>query len=258
VDLRELEEIAAEAAREAGGLLLARFGGPARGVESKSSSTDLVSDADRDAETLIRERIRGARPDDAIIGEEQGAERGESEILWVIDPLDGTINFLFGIPHWCVSIAVEDADGGLVGVVHDPFRDETFAAARGLGAFLLGSTEPLAVSAQEDLSTALIATGFSYVPEERVVQAEMIARVLPQVRDVRRFGSAALDLAWTAAGRFDGYYEVPTHHWDWAAGAVIVREAGGTVSELAAVGPSGPGIVAAGPVLHDELQKLVS
>jgi myo-inositol-1(or 4)-monophosphatase len=258
VDLRELSAIATDAAHAAGNLLRTRFRAPARGVESKSSATDLVSDADRDAETLIRERIRGARPDDAIIGEEQGDEGGASELRWVIDPLDGTINFLFGIPHWCVSVAVEDALGGLVGAVHDPCRGETFAAARGLGASLFGDPSPLEVSRTEDPSTALIATGFSYVPEERAAQAEMLARVLPRVRDVRRFGSAALDLAWTAAGRVDGYYEVPTHHWDWAAGVVLVREAGGMVSELDAVGPSGPGIIAAGPALHASLRALVS
>lgn len=257
VDLRELGWIATDAARAAGELLVERFRRPPAGVEAKSSATDLVSDADRDAETLIREHIRSARPGDAIIGEEHSDEEGETELRWVVDPLDGTVNFLFGIPHWCVSIAVEDARGGLVGVVHDPSRDETFTASRDAGAVLLGGPA-LAVSPKADLATALIATGFSYVPEERAAQAATLERVLPRVRDVRRSGSAALDLAWTAAGRYDGFYEVPIHHWDWAAGVVLVREAGGVVSDLAAVGPSGPGLVAAGPAMHGALRDLVS
>lgn len=247
--------VAVDAANAAGRLLLDRFRAPVGGVRSKSSSTDMVSDADRESESLIRDRIRIARPADGILGEERGEEGGTSGLRWVVDPLDGTTNFLFGVPQWCVSVACEDADGGIVGVVHDPCRGETFSAVRGGGARLDG--RPITVTAKRDLSDALIATGFSYLPEERKAAAERLVVVLPRVRDVRRFGSAALDLAWTAAGRFDGYYEVPTHHWDWAAGVVLVREAGGIVSELAPVGPSGPGLVAAGPALHDALRALI-
>jgi myo-inositol-1(or 4)-monophosphatase len=255
VDAGALLAVAVEAATAAGALLRERFGGPAAGVASKSSATDMVSDADRRSEALIRERIRAARPDDAILGEEEGAEEGRSGLRWVVDPLDGTTNYLFGIPQWCVSIACEDASGGLVGVVHDPLRGETFTAVRGAGAFL--GDRRLAVSAKADLADALVATGFSYLPEERALAARVLERVLPRVRDVRRAGSAALDLAWTAAGRFDAYYEVPVHPWDRAAGVVLVREAGGLVSELPAIGPSGPGLVAAGPGLHDRLRALV-
>lgn len=255
MDPVDLLEVARGAAAAAGELLLARFGAPARGVGSKSSATDMVSDADREAEAVIRAYLRKERPEDAILGEEGGEERGASGLRWVIDPLDGTTNFLFGLPQWAVSIACEDAGGGLAGVVHDPCRGETFTAVRGRGARM--GDRALSVSDQADLGDALIATGFSYLPEERAAEAEILARVLPRVRDVRRAGSAALDMAWTAAGRFDGYYEVPTHHWDWAAGVVLVREAGGIVSELAPVGPSGPGLVAAGPRLHDALRMLV-
>jgi len=141
-------------------------------------------------------------------------------------------------------------------VVHAPCHDETFTATRGGGAFLDGTR--LAVSTKSDLADALIATGFSYLPDERAAAAGVLARVLPNVRDIRRAGAASLDIAWTAAGRFDGYYEVPTHHWDWAAGVVIVREAGAVVSELSPVGPSGPGLVAAGPNLHGALRTLVA
>ena len=256
MDASSLLAIAVEAAEAAGDLLLSRFRAPARGVERKSSTTDMVSDADRDAEALIREILGKARPDDAILGEEEGESSGGSGLRWVIDPLDGTTNFLFGVPQWAVSIACEDADGGLIGVIHAPCQGETFTAARGEGAFLAG--ERLEVSPKTDLSDALVATGFSYVPEERAVQADVLREVLPKVRDIRRPGAASLDLAWTAAARFDAYYEVPSHHWDWAAGVVIVREAGAQVGELVAIGPSGPGLIVAGNGLYQGLAQLVT
>jgi myo-inositol-1(or 4)-monophosphatase len=251
----DLLRIAVDAARAAGTLLVPLFHAPASGVESKSSATDMVSEADRSSEALIRERLRAARPDDAIVGEEQEAEEGTSGMRWVVDPLDGTVNFLFGIPHWCVSIACEDRDGGVAAVVHDPIRDETFTAARDAGAFLGGRR--LAISPKTALADALIATGFSYLAEERAIAAERLTRILPRVRDVRRAGSAALDLAWTAAARVDAFYEVPAKPWDRAAGELLVREAGGITSLLDPIGPSGPGIVAAGPGLHDALRALV-
>jgi myo-inositol-1(or 4)-monophosphatase len=254
-DAIDLVAIAVDAARAAGELLLGRFRGPAAGVGSKASATDMVSEADRSSEALIRERLRAARPQDGIIGEEHGVEEGSSELRWVVDPLDGTTNYLFGIPQWCVSIACEDDAGGIAGVVLDPVRDEVFTAARGIGAFL--GERRLRISSKTDIADALIATGFSYLPSERAVQAERLTRVLPRVRDIRRAGSAALDLAWTAAARFDAFYEVPTHHWDRAAGELLVREAGGLTSELDAIGPSGPGLVAAGEGLHDALRALV-
>ena len=247
--------IAVDAARAAGELLTAHFRKPALVVGSKSSPTDLVSEADRASEALIRERLSAARPGDAIVGEEGGATPGDTGLRWVVDPLDGTVNFLFGIPQWCVSIACEDDAGGIAGVVLDPARDEIFTAVRGGGAFL--GDVPLRVSEKSELAEALVATGFSYLPEERAIAAERLVRVLPRVRDIRRLGSAARDLAWTAAGRFEAYYEVPTHHWDRAAGELLVREAGGVTSPLDPIGPSGPGLVAAGPGLHDALRALV-
>jgi len=255
VETSSLLSVAVEAASAAGELLLERFREPASGVDRKSSSTDMVSDADRDSEELIRARIRLARPSDEIVGEEGEPERGTSGLRWVIDPLDGTTNFLFGIPQWAVSIACEDASGGLVGVVRAPCQDETFTAVRGGGAFLGASR--LSVSSKSSLADALVATGFSYLASERASAASILSRVLPLVRDVRRAGAASLDIAWTAAGRFDAYYEIPTHHWDWAAGVVIAREAGAVVSELEALGPSGPGLVVAGVGLHDQLRDLV-
>jgi len=233
VDENGLLALAVAVAREAGELLLGRFGAPVPGIGSKSSDTDMVSDADRDSEALIVERILAARPGDGILGEERGERAGSSGVRWVVDPLDGTTNFLYGVPQWCISIAVEDGDGVAAGVVHDACRGETFAAQRGAGATLNG--EPIRVSERSDLSTALVATGFGYAADERDAQGRLVARVLPQVRDIRRFGAAALDLAWVACGRVDAYYEgyeAPMNAWDVAAGLLLTREAGGSTGIL--------------------------
>jgi myo-inositol-1(or 4)-monophosphatase len=250
----ELLPLAEDAARQAGRLLLERFRRPPTGLESKSTATDLVSDADRDAERLLRDLLGKARPDDGILGEEAGEDSGTSGVRWVVDPLDGTVNYLFGLPSWAVSIACEDADGLLAAVVHDPLAGETFTAARGRGAALNGV--PIACSGATDLATALIATGFAYLRHDRAIQAAALAQVLPHVRDVRRAGSAALDLAYVACGRLDAYYETGPSHWDLAAGTLLVREAGGVVSTLRGIGSSRDGVVAATPAVHDELARL--
>ena len=148
----------------------------------------------------------------------------------MFDPLDGTVSYLYGYPHWCVSVALEDAQGPAVGVVYDPMRDELFAAERDAGATL--GARPLRVREAPPLAEALVATGFGYDAQWRAEQAEVVRRVLPAVRDIRRAGSAALDLAWLAAGRLDAYYERGLSAWDWAAGSLLVREAGGAVEEL--------------------------
>lgn len=211
-----------------------------------------MSDADREAEGLIAAELRRARPDDALVGEEGASVGGASGRRWVVDPLDGTVNFLYGHAAWAVSIALEDADGRALGVVHDPARRETFRARRGGGCQLNG--EPVRVSDAARLDVALVATGFGYAAERRALQAETLARVLPRVRDIRRNGSAALDLAWVAAGRLDGYYERGVQHWDWAAGRLLVEEAGGATAEL----PGEPaGLAAAPPALLPELVELV-
>ena len=248
--------LAIAAAREAGGLLLELHRSPATGIRSKSSATDLVSDADDRAERAIVDRIRKRRPDDAIVAEEGSGARGSSGVSWYVDPLDGTINFLYGIPQWSVSICCADGNGALAGVVFDPVRDELFSAARGGGAFL--SDRRLAVTDKRDLAGALIATGFGYVAAQRETQGRIIARVLGEVRDVRRFGSAALDLSRVAAGRFDGYFESVEKPWDWMAGAMLVREAGGRVTELDPADPAFPRIIASGPGIHDELVALLA
>jgi len=200
-------------------------------VGSKSSVTDLVSDADRDSEALIRDMLARERPEDGLLAEEGTSASGESGRRWVFDPLDGTVSYLYGYPHWCVSVALEDTQGTAVGVVYDPNREELFAAERGAGATLAG--DPIGVRENPPLAEALIATGFAYDPVRRAEQAEVVRRLLPAVRDIRRAGSAALDLAWLAAGRLDGYYERGLNDWDWAAGSLLVREAGGTVEDLA-------------------------
>jgi myo-inositol-1(or 4)-monophosphatase len=253
--MSELLELAEATAREAGAQLREAFGRTDLIVTSKSSATDLVSEADHAAEALIRTRILAVRPDDAILGEEEGDAAGTSGMRWVVDPLDGTVNFLFGIPQWAVSIACEDADGALAGVVYDPMRDECWTAVRG-GAPLCNGAE-VRGSRQEDLSQAMVATGFGYSAEIRNAQAAVVARLLPQVRDIRRLGSAALDLVWTAAGRFDAYYERGLNHWDVAAGALLCELAGLEVHALGSDDPAGAGILVAAPALLAPLRAVV-
>ena len=233
-------DLAERAARAAGEVLLSYYGRPPEGVASKSSSTDLVSDADREAERTIRELLAVERPDDGLIAEEGSRADAASGRRWVVDPLDGTINFLYGFPAWAVSVALEDAEGALVGVVHSPIHGETFRAVRGEGAFL--GERSLAVRPPRPLERSLVATGFSYEPERRAVQADVVRELLPRARDIRRAGAAALDLAWVAAGRLDAFFERGLHHWDWAAGRLLVEEAGGTIATL---DEDWPGMIAA-------------
>jgi myo-inositol-1(or 4)-monophosphatase len=255
-DAAQALDIALRAARLAGEQLVARFGRPAEGVVAKSTSTDLASAADHEAEDTILSIIRAERPGDAILSEESGeAVRGDSGLRWLVDPLDGTTNFLWGYPQWAVSIACHDAAGGLVGVVHDPLRGETFSAVRGGPAHLDG--RELALEPSDDLGQALIGSGFGYDAVRRRRQATRLMGVIPHVRDMRRGGSAALDMAWVAAGRLDGYYEFGVNAWDVAAGAVIVIAAGGEVQQLP-VGPEGaPGTLAARPGLAAQLRAVV-
>jgi myo-inositol-1(or 4)-monophosphatase len=221
-------------------------------VGAKTSATDLVSDADRDAEALIRDLIVAERPEDGLLAEEGTSAVGESGRRWVFDPLDGTVSYLYGYPHWCVSVALEDTVGTALGVVFDPNRDELFAAERGAGATLGGHT--ISMRDTTPLERALIATGFAYDPARRGAQAEVVRRVLPAVRDIRRAGSAALDLAWLAAGRLDGYYERGLNPWDWAAGSLLVLEAGGAVEVLEG---EPPGLIAGPAQLVTALRPLV-
>ncbi|MGI8713801.1 MAG: inositol monophosphatase family protein [Solirubrobacteraceae bacterium] len=250
----ELLAVAHEAARAAAAELLPRFGHRQHDIRAKSGPTDLVSEADLAAEAAIRDVLGRRRPGDSILGEEGGAS-GNGELRWVIDPLDGTINFLFGVPQFAVSVACEDRDGALVGVVLDPIREETFAATRSSGPTLNGAG--IAPSGRDDLAQALVATGFAYDSTVRERQAKVLGRVLPRVRDIRRAGAAALDLTWTACGRYDAYYERGVMPWDVAAGGLIAERAGLSVRTLDA-GEDGPeGVLAAPSELLDELLGLI-
>jgi myo-inositol-1(or 4)-monophosphatase len=250
----DLAPLAESLAREAGATLLRFSVAGVSEIETKSSGTDMVSEADRSAEALIVSRLASERPDDGVVGEEGADRPSRSGITWVVDPLDGTTNFLYGYPSWCVSIACRDADGYLAAAIYDPLRDELHRAARGRGATRNGA--PIAVSAVTTLDQALVSTGFSYASEGRRRQAVAALEVIPRVRDIRRGGSAALDLAWVASGRLDGFYELGLNEWDRAAGMMLVAEAGG----VAGLFPSPfepPLVVAAGPRLHDALSALV-
>jgi myo-inositol-1(or 4)-monophosphatase len=248
--------LAVDAARRAGELLLERFRGPATGVDTKSSPTDLVSDADRDSERLLIGLISRERPDDGFLAEEGGGDGSASGLRWVIDPLDGTVNFLYGIPVWCVSVAVEDSSGAIAGVIHDPNRDETFTATRGGGSFL--NEDSIRIGDESHMEKALIGTGFAYDSSIREWQADLVRRLLPVVRDIRRFGSAALDLCALACGRIDGFYEADMGPWDRAAGVLIVREAGGIVTDLPPPTGDGLGVIAANRTLHDLLTEFIA
>ena len=250
--LRELASVALDAARAAADVLVRGIGDGPGEVDTKSSATDMVSDVDRGAEAAVSAVLRERRPDDGVLGEEGTSRSGSTGVRWVVDPLDGTTNFLFGIPQFSVSVAAEVDGAPVVGVVCHPSRRETWAAVRGWGARMNGSVRRVAAG-RSVLSTALVATGFGYQSARREWQARVAAQVIPAVRDIRRFGSAALDLCWTAGGRYDAYYEWGLNPWDLAAGALICAEAGGRVEAL-------PGrlIVASTPELFDPLCELLA
>jgi myo-inositol-1(or 4)-monophosphatase len=257
-DPGELLGLAVAAAGAAAAMLAAgRPAGPKGRPEvagTKSSPTDVVTEMDRAAEERIRARILAARPADAILGEEGGAT-GDGDLRWVVDPLDGTINFLFGIPAFAVSVACEDAAGAVAGVVLDPISGECFTATRSGPPALNG--EPIQPGERTDLATALVGTGFNYDAGVRARQAAVVARVLPRVRDIRRVGAAALDLAWCACGRLDAFYERGVQPWDFAAGALIAERAGLVVRSLAATDEDPSGILVAPEAILEELLALV-
>lgn len=264
--LLQLRALAVSAAREAGDLLADRAG-QVEVAATKSSPTDVVTEMDRRSEELIRSRILAARPSDAILGEEGGliGDAGGTRVLWVIDPLDGTVNYLYGLHDWAVSVAAEvagETEGGeagrkiVAGAVYVPMRGELFSAVEGGGALLesvaTGRAE-LRCNAGVPLDRALIGTGFGYLAGRRKVQGEVVAAMLPRVRDIRRIGVASVDLCAVAAGRLDGFYERGLNYWDWAAGALVAAEAGATVGGLNGDPISQSMAVAAGPGLFGPL-----
>ncbi len=276
----ELLDVAVEAARTAGAELLARWRRPLE-VGTKSTPTDPVTEADVNAERAIREVLARRRPADSILGEEGGETAGapaapspspeknnendsdshshfvfDNPLRWVVDPLDGTVNYMYGLPTFAVSIAVEDANGAaLAGVVLDPVRDELFTATRSGSPLCNG--EPIAASTCDTLAHALVGTGFAYEATVRAIQGQVVARVLPVTRDIRRAGAAALDMCSCAAGRLDAYYERDVKAWDIAAGTLICERAGMVVRTLEATDALPSGVVVATPQLIDELEALV-
>lgn len=228
--LPSLADLATEAAHAAGALLLDGASRLRTVVETKTTATDMVTEMDRASEALIAELVLGARPGDAFLGEEGTVGSGTTGVRWVVDPLDGTTNYLYGFPSWAVSIAAEIDGEPAIGVVFDPTHDETFRAVRGEGAWCNG--ERLRVVGAADLANSLVATGFGYDARMRAQQAQIVARVLPSVRDIRRAGAASVDLCWLARGRVDIYYERGLQHWDHAAGALVAGEAGAAVQTL--------------------------
>ncbi len=249
-DTAALVVLAVQAARA--GARVHRDGvGRAHTVRAKSSPTDLVTEVDHDAERAIVDAITAVRPDDAIVAEEATSRGGTSGVRWIVDPLDGTTNYVYRYPAFGVSIGIEVGGTLAAGVVHDTARDRVYTGIVGAGAACNGT--PIRVRDHADLATALVATGFQPQPARRAWQASVLTRVLPHVRDIRRGGSAAIDLCGVASAQVDAFYEAGLAEWDMAAGTAIVRAAGGVVSVLDRPDPPTPLIVAAGPRLIDAL-----
>ncbi|MFG2652318.1 inositol monophosphatase family protein [Streptomyces sp. NPDC048436] len=248
----ELLGVALEAAHRAGVFL--REGRPDDlGVAAtKTSAVDVVTEMDIASEKLITDFFAERRPDDGVLGEEGASSEGSSGIQWVIDPIDGTVNYLYGRPDWSVSIAALKDGETLVGVVHAPMRGETYRAVLGEGAFV--NDKPAHTRPAPPFEQALVGTGFGYVTERRVRQADVARQLIPLVRDIRRGGSAAIDLCDVALGRLDAYYERGLNPWDFAAGDLIAREAGALTGGRPGQPPTGELTIAAPPGLFEDLQ----
>lgn len=263
-DAQQLLNLAREIARIGAAELLNGRPDPARKTivssDTKTSPTDVVTERDLASEKAIMQAIQSHRPDDGIVGEEGTSIKGSSGYTWVIDPLDGTINYLYGSPQWAVSIGIEDTAGEFIGVVYAPLVGHEYFAVRGAGAFRVDANGEVRLPQIVDdvsLSHSLFATGFGYKASRRVNQARVIAEVLPQIRDIRRKGSAAIDICMAATGMVDGYFERGANHWDYAAAAVIARECGLVVSGLNG-DVAGPAmVVAAPPKLHKQMSELL-
>jgi myo-inositol-1(or 4)-monophosphatase len=267
-ELTELEQLAIDAATEAGRFIVDDRPAELAVAKTKSSATDVVTVMDQQAEQLLRRRITAARPHDAIVGEEAAATDGSSGVTWLIDPIDGTVNYLYGIPAYCVSVAAVTGDASSPGgwrpvaaAVCNPNTGEVFHARLGGGARRVGGRGtppeglPVGVSGVTTLGQALTGTGFGYLSEVRARQGAVAAALLPHIRDLRRAGSAALDLCAVASGHLDAYFESGLNPWDLAAGWLIASEAGALVTGLRSAGPAGEMTGAAGPGVHAQLLK---
>jgi len=257
----DLLDLARTIATEAADLAVRRRREGVAVAATKSTIVDVVTEADREVEELVRGRIADARPQDGILGEEGGGQAGSSGLTWIVDPIDGTVNYLYGIPHYAVSIAVVEGEPdpqlwtALAGVVVNPPSGELFAAAAGGGATLGG--RPIRVADPVPLELALVGTGFSYDAEARRRQGAVAAGLLPVVRDLRRMGAAALDLCAVACGRLDAYFELGLAPWDHAAGALIAREAGAVALGARGARPDRELVLAAHPDLAAALAPLL-
>ncbi len=251
----ELRAIAESVAVEAAALVRGRQGSGLEVADRKSSPVDVVTEVDRESEAFLKSRLAALRPDDGFFGEEGGRGRSSSGVTWVVDPIDGTVNFLYGIPHFAVSVAaVDDQERSLAGAVVDVSRGVVFSAALGAGATQDGI--PLRVREPAPLAEQLFVTGFQYQQEVRALQGAAVGRLVPQVRDIRRMGSAALELCAIGAGTADAYVEEGLHLWDRAAGALVAQEAGAVVE----VHPGAGGmdcVVAAPAAGYDEVLGVV-
>ncbi|MEC4016633.1 inositol monophosphatase family protein [Streptomyces sp. H27-D2] len=250
-----LLDIALEAARTAGAMLRERRPADLGVSATKSSPIDVVTEMDIAAEKLITGFLAEQRPDDGLLGEEGADVRGTSGVRWVIDPIDGTVNYLYGLPSWAVSIAAERDGETVVGVVEAPMRRETYHALLGSGAYANG--ERVHCRPTPPFEQALLGTGFGYLTERRAAQADVVRTLLPRVRDIRRSGSAAIDLCDVGCGRLDGYYERGLNPWDYAAGALVAREAGARTGGRPGLDASNELTVAASPGLFAQLQPLL-
>ena len=263
VPVVELRDLALDVARRAAALVNGRSGGEVTVADTKSSSVDVVTQTDRDSEELVRRLLLEARPDDSVLGEE-GADRvGTSGVRWIVDPVDGTVNFLYGLPEYAVSIAAEVAGEVVAGAVVNAATGVEYAAARGVGATRDGVR--LTVRPAPPVAERLVLTGFGYRAEVRAGQAERVARMLPRVRDIRRMGSCALDLCHVAEGSADGYVEEGPQAWDWAAGSLVATEAGarfdvlpGTLAEELLGSPRRTVVVAAPAAGWDDFVTLLT
>ncbi|MFC6706441.1 inositol monophosphatase family protein [Flexivirga alba] len=265
-EIADLETIACTVAREAGDLIVDERPEHLGVAATKTTATDVVTIMDRRSEELLRTRLEAARPGDGLLGEEGASRRSETGITWVVDPIDGTVNYLYQLPAYAVSVAACVGDVNtpgawrpVAGAVLNPITDELFHAGLGTGSFLdyAGRSSAIQVTVQGDLAMSLVATGFGYDVDKRKQQAALAAELIPQVRDIRRAGSAALDLCSVAAGRLDGYFESGLHPWDLAAGWLIVTEAGGLVQGRSGGAPATDLVVAGSAEQVAKLAPLV-
>jgi len=250
----ELLVLAESIAIKAGELLVNR---PSKfELDQKSGVFDFATQMDHESEKLIVAEILTARPDDGLIGEEGANRESKSGVTWVIDPIDGTVNYLYDIPGWCISIAAKDKDGGLVGVVYSPATQSLWKASRGGGAFLNGS--PVKCNDPVSLDRALVGSGFAYDIEKRKIQAALVARLLPQIRDLRRLGACAVDICHVASGSLDAYFEAGVNEWDYAAAGLVATEAGATISIDTGIWNGEKNmVIVAGPALHPALSAQI-